>query len=286
LLILAAASLNAEQPDAWDYRPLVSYEDESLIATMPATAAGGWHLEDASAADTCMLNDGQLRIQVTPQGHDRVRVVDGRGHGQALCFIRPGLAKGLVIGTDGMLQCDGIAAILVLSRLEAYADRRWSLLRNDADLKPMPCAAMLPAPDVPHGRPVLLAQCAAAQAIDPHGGVLVELSGLDRMAGWKHREYRQVLAWLLCDLQARTAGHVALAGPFAAAIYNDELSPLHAQVADVANAYLCRILDTAPLSEAAFWEIQPGLLGTSLNAKGRAARDALYAPWLNKAAAP
>jgi hypothetical protein len=284
LLLLALLPLaTAEPAPAWDYRPLVTYEDEGLVATLAGDGRGSWRLDDGAGATvpgSCTVEGGQVRVEVSAAGHDRVRLRGSDGREAVLCFVRPGHARDLTLGEDGLPLLGGLPAVLVLSRLEARADRRWALLREGIDARPLACAAHLAPPSTAQGRPVLLAECVASQAIDPAGGVLVELSGLDRVAGWKHREYRQVLAWLVCDLQARDAGHVALAPPYAAAIHADSMSPLRLQVTDVANAYRCRVVDTLALSDPSYWELQPGLLGTGLNASGAAVRDALFAPWL------
>lgn len=277
-LALVLLTAVAAATESWTYRPLVTYEDESLIASVPAAGLSGWRLEGAEG--TCTIADGQVRIEVVAQGHQYVHLRAGDDPGVGLRFVRPGQAQGLSVGADGLLLMEDIPAVLVLSRLEAREDRRWSLLRGASTAQPVPCAVHLPPPEVPQGQPVLLAQCAGSQALDPRGGVLLELSGLDRIAGWKHREYRQVLAWLVCDLQARAAGHVALAGPFAVEIHHRDLAPLVAQVSDVANAYRCHRVDSAELADPRYWELQPGLLGTSLNDSGRSARTALFAAWI------
>jgi hypothetical protein len=69
----------------------------------------------------------------------------------------------------------------------------WRDLSNDVLAEP-PADAL--------GLPVLGRQIAAAQTLELRGsGVLVLLSGDDRFAAWKHREYRQALAWLWQRLQ-------------------------------------------------------------------------------------
>jgi len=285
LLIACVSAVEPATP--WDYRPLVTYEDESLVATLPSGNVSGWHIDTNDRQPVigdCSLHAGQVTLQFTAQGHDQVRLLADQGRWASLHFVRPGQARELTIGDDGLPLLAGEPAVLVLSRLEARADRRWALLREGLDAKPAPCAKQLVPPTVVHGRPVLIAQCAAAQAIDPTGGVLLELSGLDRVAGWKHREYRQVLAWLVCDLQARGAGHVALAGPYGPAIFTDDLAPLRLQVDDIATAYRCRVISCSPLVASEYWTVQPGVLGTALNASGTRARDTLFAEWLTAVA--
>lgn len=282
LLLCACAVMAASDSISWSYRPFVGYEGESLVATWPASDADGWRVVDGnghSLTASMTFRDGQGTIQLEAHGLDRVQLIHGNVAGPGLRLVRAGAAAGLSADRDGFPCIDGMAAVLVLDRIEARADRRWLMLREEIDASPVHCAHVLAAPAVPVGQPALIAQCIASQTVDPSGGVLVELSGLDRLAAWKHREYRQVLAWLVSDLQFRNAGHVALAQPVAAAPHLNDLRPFQAQVRDVALAYRCRILDTQNLSLPAYWLDGSGLLGTQFNAEGAAQWQSLIAPW-------
>ena len=133
------------------------------------------------------------------------------------------------------------------------------------------------------GEPALMAEAVAAQRLAVTGqGVLIRLDGADRWAGWKHREYRQVLAWLVADCFARGALRVVLVEPCAPSPDGPALAPLRAQVQDVSRAYRCAAVTTQTMSKDTYWEIAPGVLGTSLNAGGQQALAALLAPYVAK----
>jgi len=279
-LVALAAALPAVTA-AWTYAPLVVYEDEpATLVLAPATAADAWRVVEPVLDEGPVLGDGQLTLTITPNGHDLVRLRAGDGRSQDVRFVRPGAARDLSIDGEGQPTLGGGRVILVLSRIEARADRRWGLLRDGVDHAAKPCTLGLPAPTVVEGVPVLTAQIHAAQALAVRGqGVLIELSAGDRFAGWKHREYRQCLAWLVADLQARGAVHIALVPPVAARPRDDDLHPLRIQVANVAEAYRCRVVDVAGLSDPDLWEVAPGVIGLGLNARGQARRDEMLAPW-------
>lgn len=280
-LVALTATLPAATP-SWSYAPLVTYEDEAATVMLsPAVAGDGWRVVDQTdvLADAPILRDGHLILAVPPRWAQLLlRASDGRTC--ALRFVRPGEARDLVIDGHGHPLIAGVRVVLVLSRLEARADRRWGMLRESTDRAPKPCALMLPAPTGAEGVPLLTAQVRDAQALAVRGqGVLIELAAADRFAGWKHREYRQCLAWLVADLQARGAAHIALAPPVAARPFDDDLLPLRHQVADVAAAYRCRLVEVEALSDPACWLVSPGVFGLTLNPSGEARRAAILAPW-------
>lgn len=279
-LLALAAGLSAAGAD-WSYAPLVTYEDEAATLVLaPAAPGDGWRLVAGPAGAQPVLRDDQLILSIAPAGSDRLRVEAPGGRACELRFLAPGAAAALTLDALGRPTVEGARAVLVLSRIEARADRRWGLLRN-ADTAPKPCALVVPMPDVAEGIPALTAQLLASQALAVAGqGVLVELSPADRLAGWKHREYRQALAWLVADLQARGAAHIALAPPVASRARDEELRALRRQVADVATAYRCRVVEGLDaLADPRLWEVAPGVLGTTLNAAGAERRAALLAPW-------
>lgn len=265
----------------WDYRPLVSYADETVRAEWrPSSAPTAWALAPGSRAHVSIDGD-VIRCDWKPNEEPQLRL-QGPDHAAAsIHAVLPGSAAGLTWHADGTLRQGEAIALLTLTRIEARSDRRWLLVRALSGDHAKPCALHLGPEIVEEGRSALLRQCAQAQALQPTGnGVLVELAASERFVGWKHREFRQVLAWLVADLQARNAGYVVLVAPRAAAPVDDELEPLRAQIIDVANAYRCRVLDPRPLREERCWTIAPNVLGTTLNAEGQAERGRQLAPWL------
>lgn len=282
VVLLALVATLPAATVGWISAPLVAYEDEAATLVLaPVEAADAWRVVDPPAAmDTPNVVNGQLTVTVPLRASSVLRVQAADGRICAARLVHPGEAGGLTVDAAGHPQVDGVRAVLVLSRLEARADRRWGMLRDTSDRAPKPCALVLPAPTVAEGAPALTAQVRDAQALSVRGqGVLVELAAADRLAGWKHREYRQCLAWLVADLQARGAAHIALVPPVAARPLDDGLVPLRRQVAEVAAAYRCRLVDVEALSDPAGWEHSPGVLGLTLNAVGEARRAAILAPW-------
>lgn len=264
----------------WDYRPLVSYADETVRAEWRTHAPTAWTLGPDSRARLTIDGD-VIRCDWIPSEEPRLRLHGPDAREASIDAILPGSAAGLTWHADGTLRRGDAIALLALTRIEARSDRRWLLVRALSGDQAKPCALHLGHETVEEGRSALLRQCAEAQALQPTGeGVLVELAASERFVGWKHREFRQVLAWLVADLQARNAGYVVLVAPRAAAPVDDQLEPLRAQVTDVANAYRCRVLDPRSLREERCWTIAPNILGTTLNAEGQAERGRQLAPWL------
>lgn len=278
LLAAVAAACLAAEP-AWDWLPTAA--DDDRTCEIHLTAPDGWQAV-ADPRVAAARADGQIVLRFEPR---QVAAVAVAGPGERRLGIRlaaPGQAAGLRADADGRLRLGEDAAILAVPRREAAADRRWGVLRLFERSGRTPCAVRLePPPPAALGIPALTLQIAAAQAAEVRGrGVLVALSGDDRFAAWKHREYRQALAWLVADLAARGASHVVLLEPACPAVDEPLLAPLRAQARDVAAAYRCGIIEAAPLADHALWEIAPGVLGTALNAAGQARRDALLRPWL------
>lgn len=265
----------------WDYRPLVAYADETVRAEWrPADASTEWKGAPGSQARIDIAGE-VVRCDWIP-AQDPVLALHGPNGAEArIQAVLPGSGSGLTWDAAGGLRHGTASALLALTRIEARSDRRWLLVRALSGDQAKPCAHHLGPEMVAEGLSPVLRQCVQAQELHPNGdGVLIELAAGERFVGWKHREFRQVLAWLVADLQARNAGFVVLVAPRAAAPVDDELEPLRAQVTDVANAYRCRVLDPRPLRDERYWTIAPNVLGTTLNAEGQAERGRQLAPWL------
>jgi hypothetical protein len=278
-LVLTLASALAAAEPAWDWLPRAADDDRQCELHLAAT--DGWSALPADGL-SAKREDGQLVLLFEPQRVPAVSVAGPQNRRLTVELIAPGKGAGLTCDAQGQLQRAGSAAILAVPRREAAADRRWGMLRAFEQRKAEPCAVVLAEPAVGAlGLPVLGRQIAAAQALEPHGsGVLVQLSGDDRFAAWKHREYRQALAWLVADLAARGASHVVLVEPSCPLVDEPLLAPLRAQVRDVARAYRCTAIETTALGGHDGWEASPGVLGRTLNAAGNARRDQLLAGWL------
>lgn len=282
ILILFGAGLGQGfAVEGWDYRPIVTYVDETVQAMWrPAAGSPAWHV-DSGTSIRVSADNGVVTCNWLPQ-QDPVLVLHGpAGKSQCIRAIQPGAAAGMTWSADQELRQGDDLVVLALSRIEARSDRRWWIVRALGGEHPRPCADRLGPQKVPEGKSALLSQCAQAQDLHPAGqGVLVEIAAGERFVGWKHREFRQVLAWLVADLQARQAGFVVLVQPRAAAVVDAELEPLRQQIIDVANAYRCRLMDPESLRDARYWTIFSGILGTTLNADGQAERGRVLAPWL------
>jgi len=270
----------------WDYLPLVGYEQEELsLSLRPGGGTGGWSASDAKGAAIVLHGDQQtLSFSLTPAAGGEAKVLLANNERRiAIDFVHPGAGPTLVLDAQGRLHCGADLAVLVLPRLEAQPDRRWAVLGLLERPASQPCSLTVEEPPVGWGEPALVAQICASQRLQPKAaGVLVRLSGADRLAGWKHREYRQALAWLVADLLARGAERVVLVEPVAPAAEAAVVQPLRVQIADVGRAYHCRVVETAALGRDADWEVADGVLGTTLNARGQAAFAELLRPYLHQ----
>lgn len=276
LLVVLAGHLLAGAE--WTYRPTVAYDDET-VRCIWSGAQADWRIDEPAGARPSIDGTG-MAIDWIP-GRDqglRLRGVDAIVD---LLAVPPGSNRDLDL-RGGRLVSGAADVILVLSRIEARSDRRWALIRALGDDTPKPCAQALTWPeDVPEGTAPLLQQCVQARDLAPDaGGVLVELHPGEGRIGWKHREFRQTLAWLVADLQVRGAGAITLVQPRDIPPRDAALVPLREQVVDVANAYRCRVLDPVELADEACWRISPGLVGETLNEHGRAVRARLHAAWI------
>jgi hypothetical protein len=204
------------------------------------------------------------------------------GAGEHLCvrLVRPGGGSKLALDAHRRLCVGEDPAVLVVDRTEADADRRWKIFRALSTAEPVVCELTLEAPAVPSGESGLLAELCAAQSLDLAGrSLLVLLPASDRAAGWKHREYRQTVAWLVSDALTRGAAHVVLVGPIGPAADDATLMPLVREAQDVAIAYHCRHLELAELRAEANWTLGDGIIGPDLNATGKAALAKALERW-------
>ncbi len=278
LLAGLVAAIPAAEP-AWDWLPRAA--DDDRVCELHLAAPEGWSSKPAQGLDS-RRESGQLILSFEPRSLPRLSVQGPQERNLAVVMLKPGQGRNLTAdGTGRLLSADEMA-ILAVPRREAAADRRWGVLRAFEHTRIEPCRHLLAEPpSASLGLPALTRQIAAAQQLDPRGGgVLVLLSGEDRFATWKHREYRQALAWLVADLAVRGATHVVLVEPQCPQVDEPLLAPLRAQVRDVARAYRCQAIDTTALGDHACWEAAPGVLGQSLNALGVNRRDQLLAGWL------
>lgn len=277
LAILLAACAAAVEP-AWDWLPRAADDDRTCEVHL--TAPEGWRAATGETIEAQRSGE-QLVLRFEPRRTPLLTVAGPDGRQLSVRLVAPGNGNGLTCDGEGRLLCAGDAAILAVPRREAAADRRWGILRALERPGTAPCRLRLDPPAASgQGVPALSRQIAAAQPLAPSGaGVLVVLSGDDRFAAWKHREYRQALAWLVADLAARGASHVVLVEPTCPAVDEPLLAPLRAQVRDVANAYRCSVVNTVPLGAHDGWEVAPGVLGPALNRSGQERLAALLAPW-------
>jgi hypothetical protein len=258
---------------AWDWLPRAT--DDDRICELHLAAGPGWSTRPAAGLES-RRSQGQLVVLFEPRLVPAITIGGPADATIAVRMLAPGKAAGLACDADGRLRIGPDSAILAVPRREAISDRRWGVLRLFEGDRPEPCRTRLdePAP-APLGNPVLTRQIAAAQELKPGGSVLCVLSGDDRFVGWKHREYRQALSWLVADLIARGASRVVLVEPACPEVDEPMLAPLRAQVRDVARVHRCPVIDTTTLGAANCWEIAPGVLGTALNDAGRQARELL-----------
>ncbi len=275
-IALAATALSAADP-VWDWLPRAA--DADRPCEIHLTAPEGWRATPGPGLQAGR-DGGQIVLVFQPATVSRVAVEGPEQRALTIRCLAPGTAANLSADADGRLRAGDDAAILAVPRREAAADRRWGILRAMGGDRIEPCRTTVDEPSLSNGLPALTRQIAASQAIKPAGGVLVLLSGDDRFAAWKHREYRQALAWLVIDLGLRGATHVVLVEPTCPTVDEALLAPLREQVRDVARAYRCSVVDTTALGDHALWEESPGVLGQRFNVAGKAQRDRLLLPWL------
>ncbi len=271
LLIVSAAVAVEASAAAFDHLPAVAYDDEEL--TVALRAAEGrttrqWRVVDPPPGLQLSRSERDTVVQIAliPRQAGGVQVVDAAGASIAgLHFVRPGSQTPLVLSDHGRLQFAGRPVVLLLERREAEADRRWALLRGTSEKERPPCDLVLPAPAVPLGHPVLLAQIHAARRRPTVGrSIMVQLGGDDVFAAWKHRAYRQALAWLVSDLMQRGALRVVLVQPVAPDDGSDALAPLQEQVRDIARTYECDVIEQPGLDERDAWALASGVIGPGL----------------------
>ncbi|MEK7412529.1 MAG: hypothetical protein AAB263_04330 [Planctomycetota bacterium] len=281
ILLLCLSSLVAagETAPTWDWFPRAA--DDDRICSLYLTASTAWTASPQPGLTTRRTGD-QLVLSFVPNTLTSLRVEGSGRHSITVRIIAPNHAEQLTLDDHGRLLVGQDLAVLAVPRREAIADRRWGALRVFSNERPEVCGLVLAEPhDYTLGMPVLMRQIVAAQQLKPAGkSVLIQLSGDDRLAAWKHREYRQALAWMIGDLAARGATRIVLLEPSCPAVEEATLAPLRTQVHDVAAAYLCTTIDAKPLSHHRWWEVQPGVLGTQLNPAGIAERSRLLRPWL------
>ena len=281
-----AADTGAEAPPigTWDHLPTACYLDEVLpLVLRPIGGASGWsaRLEPGAQSVPVEVTADAVTCAVSVALPTTARALHLAGNGRAIALrlVTPGTGAALVLGPDHRLHQAADPAVLVLNRVEATEDRRWHWLQKSDEGQP--CRVRLAAPAVAWGDSPILAQIIASQALTLKGeGVLIELSGLDRLVAWKHRAFRQVVAWLVADCFARGAVRVVLAEPVAPAVEAKALTALLTQVRDVATSYKVTTIDCSALARESWWEIAPGVLGLTLNEAGRRERERLFAPML------
>ena len=289
LLALITATLIGHAGESstvtWAHLPHAGYFGEELWLTIAREAKPAiGEIETLAGASITLSDDGTgLGVRLDPRGHAGlvVHAPSGAEAGRVL-FIEPGAGDGIQFDTDGRLRRSGQDVVLVLPRREASGDRRWQLLRGDDRNMPR-CSLFLRAPDVRPGESPTLALIGASQSIDPRDqGVVVAMPGGDRFVGWRHRAYRQAVAWLVADLHARGAQRVVLVQAPAPDLDRELIEPLWAQVRDVARSYEVEQVEVTVLGAAEHWQIAESdtLLGGELNDGGLRAYEALLRPYV------
>lgn len=266
--------------EGWSYVPQVAYEDDVLQATWVTDGPpGSWTVTGTRPVRT-RIDGSSLVIDAQVSAPMSIHLQGPDGREANLVTVAPGqsaqlhwtLADGLRAGSD--------TAVLALPRLEARSDRRWQLIRALAGDDAKACQHILFPPSTISGESALLSQIVAChQTTFANDGVLIVMSAGERTVGWKHREFRQMLAWLVADALARNAGYVVIVQPRVAVVVDDQLDWLRRQVEDVAAAYRCRVYDPQPLMDTQWWMNEQGQLTDTLQPAGQAHLRLLLQPW-------
>ncbi len=228
---------------------------------------------------------GEALTVIGPTGGTGSVVARPGRHSAAGVDLRLGPpGSGADLRWDGhrLLQ-SGEPAVLIAPWRDPAPDRRWAWLPGGEAPR---CGILIDAPPpVADGAPVLPAQIVAAQGLDPRSGVAIALSGAERFAGWRVRDWRLALGWLVEDLHQRGARRVVLLGPVAPHPEHAALTALAREAATVAAAHGAGWIPGDTLADPALWD------GPVLSAAGRAARDRLLAAdmepaWTASSSAP
>jgi hypothetical protein len=213
------------------------------------------------------------------------KLAPGRPDVATVWFLSPKAAA----WRDGAVQWDGSflrylggRVVLLAQRDEALADRRWAVLRRDQqlevrhryefsfDLGPRSLLAALP----------LLAQ----DAVTWQGaGLALCLPTRSTYAGWRQREYRQVIAWWLQYCKVLGAGSVVLVPPPLPEQESRRAALYWPVLRDLSRTYDVPLMEVTALQDARYWEVADGVLGPELNSFGQAAFNERLQAWLRSA---
>ena len=272
-LLAVVAGISSAEPVVWNHLPIATYREESM--SFSVNLPDRWQLAKGSER---IAQDANGRAEIDPSVINEVMIrgADGK-RVQSIVLVQPGDNLPLTF-TEGRLYCDQDLVVLATNRREYDEDRRWKFLRKE-ETKDTPCQLRLRAPAVAIGESGLLALIAQSRQMSVwKQGVVIEIPASDRLVGWKHREFRQVVAWLVADVRRRGARRVVLVQPPAPRIELAAVDALRNQVRDVAKTYSVEVLEVGGLANHDLWEIAPGLLGDELNPGGQAALDAIVRP--------
>jgi len=274
------------EPVRWDYLPTVGYLGDTLWFSLRVGAGASlWQVRTNAGMVPNESGAGQQTVDchlLLPSDATALTFIEFSAPGQRrlVHLVAPGSGATLALDRWNRLSIDGEAVVLTVDRTEPDRDRRWRPVRFSDATTPLHCPVTIQAEQTVGGDGGILSAVINAQkATVASRNTLVLVPSSDQTAGWKHREYRQVLAWLVSDLQSRHAAHVVLVDPVAPEVLRPDITPLITQVQDVADAYHCRIVALRGLSQDRYWLVSPGVLGTTLNAEGRSALDAALQAW-------
>ena len=270
----------------WDYLPIVGYLGDTLwFSLRVGGGAQQWQVRTNAGPVANESGPDQKTVDchlLLPADAGTLRWIEFSAPGQRhrVHLVAPGMGSTLALDRWQRLAMDGEAVVLIVDRTEPDRDRRWRPVRFSDLTTPLTCSVTIQASQTVGGDGGILSALLNGQkAVVESRNTMVMVPSSDQAAGWKHREYRQVLAWLVSDLMTRHAGHVVLVDPVAPEVLRPDIKPLIKEVQDVADAYHCRIVALQGLSEDRYWQVSPGVLGTTLNALGRGALDAALQPW-------
>ncbi len=262
-----SASATSSAPVRWDYLPLVGYVGDELWFSLRvgAAQAGQWTVSaDGHAVDSHLGPDSSSIDVGLPLRSGRPRQITFHGPSieRSVRLVLPGQGGQLHEDAQGRLAAGDQPAVLVVRRTDDDHDRRWRSLRASGPAPDVHCKVRIRAPLVPSGDSGLLAEIVSSQALTVAGlDVLLEVPASDRFASWKHREFRQALAWLVSDLRQRGARRIVLLDPLVAESEAPLVKLLIVEIADIASAYHCTELSLPQLSQERFWQVSPGVLG-------------------------
>lgn len=253
----------------WDHRPVVSYADDTCLFAWRVHAPAAMTAQLDNEALPLLTEDKSSQVAVIPGSKQQLIVRAGEAELFRARLLAPQHGAELALDRWGWPAVDEQPAVLVVRERPAELDRRWAWLRGFQQAQG--AVSVITAPVVPWGHSPLLAQVVASQKDVRDKQIVVLLSDNERHVAWKHRDFRQVLCWLMEDLLLRGARSITVVQAPVPAYDRKGMEGLWEQTRLAARAYGADVVETFSLSADQYWQVAPGVFASDLNEAGQAA---------------